>query len=203
MNIRNAILLTALIALPSLAQASATHYEIDSTHSAVQFKVRHLVSHVPGSFRKFKGTFDYDPADPKASKAVIEIEASSIDTGNTKRDEHLKSADFFDVKKYPTLKFESTELKDVTDGKARLAGNLTMHGVTKPVILELEIGGEAADPWGSKRAGFTGSTKVDRKDYGLTWNKALETGKLLVGDEVTIDVSVEGIAKTDAKTDKK
>lgn len=192
--------IAALIALPGIAHAAATHYDIDSAHSAVQFKVRHLVSHVPGQFKKFKGTFDYDPANPKASKATIEIEASSIDTGNGKRDEHLRSPDFFDVKKYPTLKFVSTELKDVTDGKAKLAGSLTMHGVTKPVILELEIGGEAADPWGSKRAGFTGTTKVDRKDYGLTWNKALETGKFLVGDEVTIDISVEGVA---AKGDKK
>jgi polyisoprenoid-binding protein YceI len=184
------------------AQAATTHYDIDSSHSSVGFKVRHLVSHVQGNFRKFKGTFDYDPADPKSAKAEIEIDTASIDTGTAKRDEHLRSPDFFDVKKFPQMKFVSTELKDVTDGKAKLAGNLTMHGVTKPVVLELEIGGEAKDPWGGQRAGFTGTTKVDRKEFGLTWNKALETGKFLVGDEVTIDVNVEGVAAA-AKDGKK
>jgi polyisoprenoid-binding protein YceI len=198
--IRTAFVFAAFLVVPALAQAAPVHYDIDSGHSAVQFKVRHLVSHVPGSFKKFKGTFDYDPADPKSAKAEIEIEASSIDTGNAKRDEHLRGPDFFDVKKFPQVKFVSTELKDVSDGKAKLAGTLTMHGVTKPVILELEIGGEATDPWGGKRAGFTGTTKVDRKEYGLTWNKALEAGKFLVGDDVTIDISVEGVAATkDAK----
>ena len=189
-----------LLALSSVAQAASVHYDIDAAHSAVQFKVRHLVSTVPGNFKKFKGTFDYDAADPKAAKAEIEIEAASIDTGVAKRDEHLKSADFFDVKKYPTVKFVSTELKEVNGSSAKLLGNLTMHGVTKPVTLTVDIGGEAADPWGGKRAGFTGSTKVDRKEFGLTWNKALEAGKFLVGDEVTIDVSVEGVA---ASADKK
>jgi polyisoprenoid-binding protein YceI len=191
------IILSLLVSVPALA--ATTHYEIDPSHSAVQFKVRHLVSQVPGSFRKFKGTFDYDAQDAKNNKAEIEIDATSIDTGNADRDKHLKTADFFDVKKYPTLKFVSTELKDFNGTTAKLAGNLTMHGVTKPVILELEIGGEAKDPWGGQRAGFTGVTKIDRKEYGLTWNKALEAGKVLVGDEVTINISVEGKVPTPAK----
>ena len=190
--------LLTLFALP----ASAATYAIDADHSSVTFKIRHLFSNVTGTFDKFEGTIDYEPDKPETWKAQATIQADSIDTRVEQRDKHLRSKDFFEVEKYPTLTFTSTKVTfnnaravDATAQRAELEGNLTIHGVTKPVVLDLVIHGVGKDPWGNTRAGFTATTKIDRKDFGLIWNKAVETGGVLVGDEVEITLEVEGLSK--------
>jgi len=176
--------------------AFADTYTIDPAHSSVGFKVQHLmVSKVYGKFDKFAGTFDYDPKNTKIWKASATIEAASINTGIEKRDAHLRGADFLDADKFPTLEFRSTGVLGAKGGSKKLKGDLTIHGVTKPVTLDLEVGGVAKDPWGGTRAGFTATGKINRKDFGLTWNKALETGGVLVGEEVYITIEVEGVLK--------
>ena len=185
-----ALMLGAL--LPGFAGGET--YQIDPNHSAVGFRIRHLVSKVPGRFTKFEGTFDYEAGKPASWKAWAKIDAASIDTNVAKRDDHLRSPDFFDVQKCPALEFKSTKVSAAKGDSARLHGDLTIHCVTKPVVLDLEIGGAAKDPWGQARAGATGRAKINRKDFGLTWNKALEAGGFLVGDEVEITIEVEGIA---------
>ena len=173
--------------------ASAATYKIDPDHTTVGFKIRHLLSNVQGRFNQFDGTFDYDPEKPDAWKAAATIQAASIDTNVASRDKHLRSADFFDVEKFPTLTFKSTGVTGVTATGAKLNGLLTLHGIEKPVVLDLEIHGVVKDPWGNVKAGFTATTKINRKDFGLTWNQALETGQFLVGDEASITLEVEGI----------
>lgn len=181
----------ALSALVFSGTAQATEYTIDTGHSSVNFKIRHLVSKTTGKFEKFKGTINYEKGKPESWKVDAEIDANSINTNEPKRDAHLRGPDFFDVKKYPKLTFKSTKVLDADDEKAKLQGDLTMHGVTKPVVLDVELGGEGTDPWGNKKVGFTATTKVNRKDFGLNWNKALETGGLLVGDDVEINLEIE------------
>jgi len=183
--------LLTLFVLP----ASAATYTIDADHSSVTFKIRHLFSKTNGQFKQFEGTVDYEPGKPETWKTQAVIQAASIDTNVEQRDKHLRSADFFDVEKFPTLTFTSTKVTDVTPEGAKLRGDLTMHGVTQPVVMDLAIHGVGKDPWGNTRAGFTATTKVDRKDFGLTWNKAVETGGLLVGDEVEITLEIEGLSK--------
>ena len=179
----------------SAQSARAATYTIDVDHSAVTFKIRHLVSKVQGAFNQFEGTFDYEPGKPELWKAGAVIQAASIDTNVAARDKHLRSADFFDVEKFPTLTFKSTHVENVMETSAKLHGLLTIHGVEKPVVLDLEIHGVGKDPWGNVRAGFTATTTVNRKDFGVIWNKALETGGVLVGDEVEITIEVEGQPK--------
>ena len=186
------IILTSLFLLSAPAYAAITHFEIDPAHSGVSFKVRHMFTPVPGSFKKFAGTFDYDPAKPKSWTADVTIETASIFTDNEKRDTHLRSGDFFDAEKFPKITFKSKEVKNATKKGATLLGDLTMHGVTKPVTLKVEIGGMGKDPWGGMRAGFSATTKVNRKDYGIVWNKALDSGGMLLGDDVEISLAVEG-----------
>jgi len=177
------------------AVAHAQTYTIDSSHSSVLFSVHHLVGRVAGHFDKFEGTFNYDAAKPETWQAEATIQAASVNTANDKRDAHLKTPDFFDVAKYPTLTFKSTGVTDVKDNHGKLAGNLTMHGVTKPVVLDLEIGGTIKDPWGNQRAGATATGHLNRKDFGMNWNKVLDTGGLMVGEEITIELNIEGVAK--------
>ena len=176
-------------------QASATTYAIDQAHTTVSFRIRHLFSYVQSTFNEFEGTFEYVPGQPGQWKAQAVIQASSIDTRVEKRDAHLRSKDFFDVERYPTITFTSTGVTDATETTAKLQGLLTIHGVEQPVTLDLAIHGEGKDPWGNVRSGFTATTTIDRKAFGLTWNEALETGQLLVGEEVEITLEVEGIAK--------
>ena len=171
----------------------ATTYAIDQAHSTVGFKIRHLFSYVRGTFNTFEGQFEYVAGQPDAWKANATIQAGSIDTAVEKRDQHLQSKDFFDVAQYPTITFHSTKLTDMTATGAKLHGLLTIHGVEKPVILDLDIHGEGKDPWGNQRSGFTATTTINRKEFGLTWNQTLETGQLLVGEEVEITLEVEGI----------
>ncbi len=171
----------------------ATTYTIDPDHSSATFKIRHLLSNVQGNFKTFEGVVDYEPGKPETWKTTATIQANSIDTNVAKRDEHLKGPEFFDVEKFSTITFVSTRAEQVDETHAKLNGLLTIHGVEKPVTLDLEIHGIAKDPWGNTRAAFTGTTQVNRKDFGLAWNKAVETGQLLVGEEVQITLEIESI----------
>lgn len=188
------IALGAFLGLCLTTQLSfAANYKIDADHTTISFKVKHLFSNVQGNFKKFEGSFVYDPNKPETWKTEATIQADSIDTNVGERDKHLRSKDFLEVEKYPTIAFKSTGLTDVTPAGAKLNGLLTIHGIEKPVVLDLEILGEAKDPWGNVAAGFTATTKINRKDFGLTWNQALETGGVLVGEEITITLEVAGL----------
>ena len=195
MRPRTSALVLAAALLAAAPAAWATTYTIDRDHTTIGFKIRHLFSQVQGTFDQFEGTFTYVPGKPEEWKASAVIQAASIDTRVEKRDTHLRSPDFFDVETYRTLTFTGTKVTDITPTSAKLQGELTIHGVTKPVILDLAIHGEGKDPWGNIRSGFTATTTINRKDFGLTWNQALETGQLLVGEEVVITLEVEGIVK--------
>ncbi|MFZ5929513.1 MAG: YceI family protein [Acidobacteriota bacterium] len=186
--------LTLALALAAAPAALAQSYTIDSAHSKAQFSVRHMmVSNVRGEFSKMKGTIDYDEKDPSAIRIEATIEVASINTGEPKRDEHLKSPDFFDAAKYPVITFRSKSARKTANGLA-VTGDLTIHGVTKEVILQVEgPSPEVRDPWGNFRRGATAAAKINRKDFGLTWNAALETGGVVVGDEVTITIDVEAV----------
>jgi polyisoprenoid-binding protein YceI len=183
----------ALAAGSALAQ---TTYEIDSSHSSAQFSVRHLmISNVKGEFSKVTGTFVYDPKNPAASRIDAVVDVNSITTREPKRDAHLKSPDFFDAAKYPTMTFKSKQAWKSGD-KIHVKGDFTLHGVTKEVTLDVEgPTAEVKDPWGNARVGATATTKINRKDWGLGWNKALETGGVMVGEEVSITIDVEGVKK--------
>lgn len=169
-------------------------FNIDKAHSEAFFQVRHLVTRVRGSFKQFEGTVDMDMDNPEKSSVSFTIQASSVDTGEPDRDNHLRSGDFFDVEKFPTLTFSSTAVSKKGDEEYDVAGDLTIHGVTKQITLPVTFLGFAKDPWGNQRAGFEAETKIDRKDYGLKWNAPLEAGGLLVGDEVKISLSVQAVA---------
>jgi polyisoprenoid-binding protein YceI len=181
------------LALPIIASAST--WNIDPDHSNIGFKVRHLmVSNVKGSFDKYSGTVDIYDKDITKSKVEVTIDTNSINTNVQKRDEHLRSADFFDVAKFPTMTFVSKKVAKAGNGKLKVTGNLTLHGVTKEVVLDVEgPSKESKDPMGMIRSGATASTKINRKDFGLAWNKALETGGVAVGEEVVITLEIEMI----------
>jgi polyisoprenoid-binding protein YceI len=189
-------LLGLVAAATSVSMAQAAHYEIDGSHSHVGFKVRHLVSKLPGEFKEFEGTFDFDDKKPEDSKVVFKVKTASVYTNNEKRDDHLKGEDFFDVSKYPEMKFESATVTKAGKDKYKLKGNLTIRGVTKPVTFDVVYSGTAKDPWGNQRAGFTATTKINRKDFGLVWNKALDQGGLMIGDDVEITLEIEAIEKS-------
>jgi polyisoprenoid-binding protein YceI len=168
------------------------HWNIDPTHSHIEFSIRHLmISSVKGRFGEFTGTVQVDPAAPTAAKVDLTIQVASIDTRQADRDAHLKSPDFFDVATYPTIVFKSKSLKGDPTGDFTLVGELTMHGVTKPVELAATAEGRGKDPWGNERAGFSATTKVDRREFGLVWNQALETGGVAVGHEVKVSLDLE------------
>lgn len=181
------------LALPALAFAST--WNIDPDHSNVGFKVRHLmVSNVKGSFEKHSGVVDINDKDVTKSTVTVTIETASINTNVQKRDDHLRSADFFDVAKFPTMTFVSKKVAKDGKDKLKVTGNLTLHGITKEVVLNVEdLSKESKDPWGAIRRGATANTKINRKDFGLVWNKALETGGVAVGEEVTITLEIEMI----------
>jgi len=187
------IALAFAIIVQLAASAYAATYRIDPDHSSVGFRVRHLIGHVNGQFDKFEGTFDYEPKKPQTWKTSAKIDASSVDTKVQKRDDHLRSADFLDVKNYPEITFVSTKVSGVKGSRAKLLGKLTIHGVTKSIALDLEIGGVDKDAGGNERAAFSAKTKINRKDYGLTWNDVVESGGALVGDIVEISIEAEGI----------
>ncbi len=172
---------------------TTTTYSIDKAHSEVTFQVRHLLTKVRGRFSDFNGTIEYDEENPERSQVNVEIQAASIDTNERDRDVHLRSADFFDVDKIPALTFRSTGIQGTAHGAFAVRGDLTIHGVTRSVSFDAFLLGKAKDPWGNERIAFEAETTINRKDFGLTWNAALETGGFLVGDEVTISVSVQAV----------
>src|SRR5688572_20228745 len=164
-----------------------TAWTIDAAHSQVGFAVKHLmIATVRGRFSSVSGTVEFPEGDYKDARADVTIDAASIDTREEKRDAHLRSADFFDVEKFPTLAFKSRRVQAISGDTFQLVGDLTIRDITREVVLDVEVEGFQKDPWGNRRAGFSASTKVNRKDFGLTWNQALETGGLLVGDEIKI-----------------
>lgn len=182
--------LSLALLLPALAAAAPIVYKVDSDHSGVGFTIRHFVSNVPGRFKDFDGIIKYDPQNPAASSVSFTIQAASIDTDNGDRDNHLRGADFFDVEKFPTLTFSSTSVKAIDADTLEVTGDLTMKGQTKKVTVPVEVLGSVKTPRGEK-AGFETTFKLDRKEYGITWNRALDTGGAILGDEVKINISIE------------
>lgn len=167
-------------------------YVIDSAHSQIQFTARHMmISRVRGWFEKFEGTINLDETNPENTTVDVKIDASSLNTREEKRDAHLRSADFLESEKYPYLTFKSTKVEVTGPESARLTGDLTVRDVTKPVTLDVTYNGSAVSPWGTTSHGFDARTKINRKDWNLVWNVALETGGVLVGDEITIDIELE------------
>ena len=184
-------LLIAMMALTAVG-LSAEEYKIDGSHSKAQFSVKHLmVSNVRGEFGKMSGTVVFDEKNPGTTKIDATLDATTINTGVAQRDEHLRGADFFDTAKFPTLTFKSKSARKTADGLA-VTGDLTMHGVTKEVVLNVEgPSAEVKDPWGNQRRGATATAKIKRSDFGLSWNKAVETGGVMVGDDIAITIDVE------------
>ena len=180
---------TLALALPALALAAPVTYKVDADHSGVNFTIRHFVSNVPGLFKDYEGTVVYDKDNPAGSKVEFTVQAASIDTGNADRDKHLRSADFFDVEKFPTLSFASTQVKAQDKDTLEVTGDLTMHGVTKKVTIPVDFLGTAKTPNGEK-AGFETRFTVNRKDYGIIWNRVMDTGPVL-GEDVKVTISVE------------
>lgn len=184
----------AAAALAAAPAAAADTWVVDSSHTDVDFAVRHMmITNVKGNFGKFEGTLQYDPKNVEKTTIQGKIDTASINTDDVKRDEHLRSPDFFDVAAHPTITFESTKV--VKDGKKghAIVGKLTMRGVTKEVKLPVEFTGPVKDPWGNERIGFSASTTVNRHDFGISWNKTLDQGGVLVGDEVKISIEGEAV----------
>lgn len=169
-------------------------YTIDKAHSEAAFQVRHLLTKVRGRFTDFEGRIAFDEAEPERSTVQFTVQAASIDTNTPDRDAHLRSADFFDVEQYPTLTFVSTGITPRGNGVFDVAGDLTMRGVTRAIVLPITYLGTMTDPWGNQKLAFEGEVTLNRKDYGLNWNAALETGGFLVGDEVKVSLSVQAAA---------
>lgn len=167
-------------------------YNLDPSHSSASFTIKHMmIAKVRGSFDQLSGTLTYDPANPGAARAEAKIETASIDTREAQRDAHLKSADFFDIEKFPSIGFVSSKVVSSGDG-LKVTGNLTIKGVTKEVVLDVEgPTEEMKDPWGNLKIGVSATTKINRKDFDLTWNAALETGGILVGEEVSISLDLQ------------
>jgi polyisoprenoid-binding protein YceI len=182
------------------ASALATEWTIDPTHSNVGFTARHMVSKVSGEFKEYSGEFNFDEKKPSEGKANFSINAKSINTNNEKRDEHLRSEDFFHTEKCPTITFESKKVTAASKNMGKITGDLTMRCVTKPVTLDVEYGGSVKDPWGNLRSGFTLTGKVNRKDFSINWNKALDHGGVMLGDEIALNINIEA---TEKKAEKK
>lgn len=175
-------------------------WSFDLAHSSVNFSARHMViSKVRGTFSRWKGTLEFDERRPEAARVEAHIEAASVDTHEPQRDAHLRSADFLDAEKYPEIVFKSTRVAPAggasdEGARYRVEGELTIHGVTRPVALDAEFGGRGKDPWGGERIGFTATATINRKDFGLTWNQALETGGVLVGERIEITLEIQAVA---------
>ena len=193
----NAALAFVLAVVPSLGHAAT--WELDPAHSSISFGIRHLlISKVRGHFNTFTGKAVGDPATP--AKAVIEatIETASIDTANQKRDDHLRSPDFLDAAKFPTMTFKSKKIESAGPGKAKVTGDLTLHGVTKEVVLDVEGPTDVIkDPMGKTRAGAHATTKINRKDFGIAYDRTMDGGGLVVGEEVDITIDVEAVKTSD------
>lgn len=192
---KNKIMMAMMMAGLSAGVAQSASYTVDASHSYVGFSVRHMVvTTVRGSFDEFEGAFDYDPENPAAFTASAVIKTASIDTRNAKRDDHLRNEDFFDAPNHPEITFETTGAEVVGD-KLHVRGNLTMRGVTKEITIPFVFSEQVTDPWGNVRIGFEGSTTINRQDWGISWSKNLDAGGLVVSDEVTIELNIQGIQK--------
>lgn len=179
-----------------MSTATATRtYAIDKAHSEALFQVRHLVTKVRGSFSDIDGAIEFDEAQPANSSVTFTVQAASIDTNNGDRDKHLRSEDFFFVEKYPTITFVSASITAAGGSDYTVTGDLTIRGVTKRIALPVSFLGKAKDPWGNEKLGFETEITINRKDFGLTWNAALEAGGFLVGDDVKISVSIQAAVK--------
>ena len=183
----------------STTAGTSTTWQLDPAHSHVEFSVKHLmIARVKGRFADVTGTVELG-ADPAASTVDVVIDAASIDTREAKRDAHLRSADFFDVERFPTIAFRSREVRPTGGGEFSVVGDLTIRDVTREVTLEATEEGRGTDPWGGERAGFSATAQIDRRDFGLTWNQALEAGGVLVGNEIRIALEVELVKQAAAE----
>ena len=179
----------------TVAATATPTFQIDHDHSLVEFQVRHLLSRVRGQFTDFSGTIDFDQANPERSAVSFSVRTASIDTNQADRDTHLRSDDFFAVEKYPTLTFTSSRITARSSGQYEVVGDLTIRLITKSVVLPVTYLGKATDPWGNEKLAFETEITLDRKEFGLTWNAALEAGGFLVGDDVRVTVSLQAQAQ--------
>jgi polyisoprenoid-binding protein YceI len=184
------MLLAVVLAVASPIWAET--WNVDPAHSGVQFSIRHFFTPVPGRFNDFTGTIVYDAAKPAEASVEFTVQASSIDTQNGDRDNHLRSPDFFDVEKHPTWTFKSTGVKPAGEGKLNVTGDLTIHGMTKKVTIPVAILGALETPMGH-RAGFSTEFTIDRKEYGVSWNRALDSGGAILGEDVKIEINIEAV----------
>lgn len=201
MNLKTRLSLAAAVAavalLPFTPAVAADTYSVDPVHSEASFQIRHLVGKVRGHFADFKGTVQIDQAKPEASSVEFSMKAATIDTGVADRDKHLRSADFFDVEKFPEITFKSTKIAPAGKDRYDVTGTFSMHGVTKTVTLPVSFLGFGKDPWGNDRAGFEVTTTLNRKDYGIVWNKTLDAGGVMLGEDVAVTITLETIKKKD------
>lgn len=176
-------------------------WKFDSAHTLVGFSARHMmVTTVRGSFAPPTGKLEFDPEHPENAQVEATIDTTTVNTGVTDRDNHLKNPDFLEVDKFPTITFKSTKIEVTDDNEGKVTGDLTVHGVTRPVTLKVEYLGQVNSPFGDKRAGFTASTKINREDFGLTWNVAMEAGGVLVSKDIKIELEVEAVLVTESET---
>ncbi|HEY5038588.1 MAG TPA: YceI family protein [bacterium] len=195
-------LFLTVVSFLAVTSVRAEEYVFDKAHSHIGFSIRHILSPVPGEFKDYDGSFTFDEKKPEKSKVDVTIQAASISTDNEGRDKHLNSDAFFDTAKYPTLTFKSAKVTVVEDKKYKVEGDLTIHGVTKPVVLDVEYMGSDT-MMGAKIVGFTATTKIDRQDFGLTFNKVLESGNLMVSNDVVITLDIAGMDKAGMEKMKK
>ena len=192
------VLIAASWSLVAPFRAHAATWEIDPAHTSVQFSVRHLmISNVRGEFTKLGGTIVGDESNPTAARIEATIDTTSLDTRNAKRDDHLRGPDFLDTAKFPAMTFRSTKIEKAGDGKWKVTGDLTLHGVTKPVVLDVTTSAPRKDPWGNLRAGAQAQTTINRQDFGIRYNSSLEGGGVVVGDEVAVTIDAEAVRKSD------
>jgi polyisoprenoid-binding protein YceI len=194
-----ALALALAVTLCAAPAHAAETFKVDPNHSEVSFQIRHLLTQVRGGFNDFGGTVVMDPSDPAASSVDFWIDAGSIDTRNDQRDQHLRSEDFFYVEQNPRITFESSAVQKTGENTYDVTGTLTLRGVSKRVTLPVTFAGTAPDPWGNVRAGFSTSTTVDRKEYGIHWNQALDQGGFLLGDDVAISINLEAVQQKEEK----
>ena len=192
------LVIAAACSLVAPLRVHAATWEIDPAHTSVQFSVRHLmISNVRGEFTKLGGAIVGDEANPTVARIEATIDTTSIDTRNAKRDDHVRGPDFLDTGKFPTMTFRSTKIEKAGDGKWKVTGDLTLHGVTKPVVLDVTTSAPRKDPWGNLRAGAQAQTTINRQDFGVRYNSSLEGGGVVVGDEVTVTIDAEAVRKSD------
>ena len=195
MRLRRSLMSWAAAAVAALPANAADTYQVDKAHSEALFTIKHLMSRVTGRFGDFSGIINVDTASPAASSVEFTINTTSIDTGVADRDKDLRGPNFFDVEKHPTITFKSSKVTPATKDKFTVDGTLTMHGVSRPLSLAVEFLGFGKDPWGNDKAGFAIETTLNRKDYGLVWNKALDQGGYLLGDDVKVVINLEAAKK--------